>query len=100
MPTTRRTVAKATRKTAVRKTARPRVTEITVQVGRMGNATQSIKVSSGASVNDVLAKAGISLSSTDKVYIAGVKVSANSVVEHRDILSVIAPKAAGNESAS
>lgn len=103
MPTkTSRKVAKKTttrasaRKTTSVRAVRPRVSSDTVKVARFGSSPVSVQVNRGSSVGDVLAKAGIGLSSTDKVYINSQRVQSNQVVYDGDILSVISPKAAGN----
>ena len=101
MPTRKTVAKKATAKrTSVRKTttrtARPRVSTDTVRVARFGSSPVAITVNRGSSVRDVLDKAGISLSSTDKVYANGTqRVSATTMVYNGDVLSVISPKAAG-----
>ena len=80
-----------------KKVARPRVATDTIKVARFGSDPVSVKITRGSAVNDALLKAGISLSSTDKVYIDGVRVNQSDMVRAGDIVSVISPKAAGNE---
>lgn len=75
---------------------RVKVTTLTVKVARFGSNPVSVKVSKGASVQDALTNAGVSLSSTDKVYIDGVRVGKTDALQAGDIISVISPKAAGN----
>lgn len=102
--TSRKTAArKVAGRTTVRKTsavraARPRVAIDTVKVARFGSTPVSVQVNRGSAVRDVLDKAGIGLSSTDKVYINSQRVQPNQAVFNGDILSVISPKAAGASS--
>lgn len=67
-----------------------------VAVSRFGHDPIAVTVSEGATVEEVLDEAGITLAGREVVYNAGEKVSMEDEVEENDVLSIISPKAAGN----
>lgn len=69
--------------------------EIAVVVSRFGHDPIPVCVDEGATVSDVLTKAGISLSGREEVFVAGVKAAMVDEVEDKDVLSVVSPKQAG-----
>lgn len=72
------------------------VDAIAVTISRFGSDPVAVAVADGATVSEVLAKAGISLSGREEIFVAGVKATMDAVVEDKDILSVVTPKQAGS----
>lgn len=71
--------------------------EIAVAVSRFGHEPIPVCVDEGATVREVLEKAGISLTGREKVYVAGAEATMRDEVEEGDVLSIVTPKQAGNK---
>lgn len=70
--------------------------EIAVVVSRFGHDPVPVCVDDGATVGEVLEKAGIALTGREEVFVAGVKAPMDAEVDDKDVLSVVTPKQAGN----
>lgn len=66
-----------------------------VMVGRFGSEPVSITVGSGATVGGVLEAANISVSTNEKVWLNGTRVTLSDKVQTGDIISIVTPKQAG-----
>lgn len=77
---------------------RPQETKETlaVAVSRFGHDAVPVCVEDGATVQQVLEKAGVTLDGREKVFNAGAEVSMRDLVDDGDVLSIVTPKAAGN----
>lgn len=69
---------------------------IVVTVTRLGADPVNVDLAKGATVADALAKAGVTSASNSQYFVDGVRAEMNDVVEHKDILSIVTPKQAGN----
>ncbi len=70
---------------------------IAVAVSRFGHDPVPVSVVEGSTIEDVLDKAGISLTGTEKVYVSGAQVDLEDEVEDKDVISVVTPKQAGSK---
>lgn len=70
---------------------------IAVAVSRFGHDPIPVSVAEDSTIEDVLAKAGITLAGTEKVFVAGAEVALDDVVEDKDVVSVVTPKQAGSK---
>lgn len=83
----------------VRKAAKEeeKVVGLAIAVSRFGHDPIPVTVSEGSTVQDVLTKAKIELSGTEKVFVAGAEVDLQDEVEDKDVISVVTPKQAGSK---
>jgi putative ubiquitin-RnfH superfamily antitoxin RatB of RatAB toxin-antitoxin module len=84
----------------VRKAAKKEDDEVVglaIAVSRFGHDPIPVTVAEGATVQDVLTKAKIDLSGTEKVFVAGAEVDLQDEVEDKDVISVVTPKQAGSK---
>lgn len=70
---------------------------IEVKIGRFNEKTESISLPSGATVGDALEKAGISLGSSESLWVDGVKASEPDTVENGDFLQIVGKKEGGSK---
>lgn len=70
--------------------------EICVAVSRFGHDPIPVCLPKGATVEEVLDKAEVELDGREEVFVAGTKADYEDIVEDKDVLSVVTPKAAGS----
>lgn len=68
---------------------------IAVAVSSFGRETIALSLPEGATIEDALDKASISLTGREKTYVSGDEVSKEDELEDGDVLSIVTPKAAG-----
>ncbi len=81
----------------VRKSKKETCDELAVAVSRFGHDPIPVCVPEGGTIEDVLDKAGITLTGTEKVYVSGAEVDLDDEVEDKDVVSVVTPKQAGSK---
>lgn len=80
----------------VRKVTKAKSKKILVAVSRFGNDPLAVEIAEGATVEEVLDKAGIEVESNQQIFNAGEQVDMEDEVESGDVISIVSPKAAGN----
>ena len=66
-----------------------------VKVGRFSEPTVDVKVDTGSSVQDVLDEAGISLGTSETIWVDGEKAEPADTVEDGDHLQIVGKKEGG-----
>lgn len=69
---------------------------ICAHVSRFGHDPVKVEVPTGSTVEEVLEEAGVDLNGREQVYILGAEADMEDIVEDKDVLSVVTPKAAGS----
>ena len=68
---------------------------IRVTIGRFGSEPQEVDLEKDSTVKAGLEEVGITLESSDKVWVNGVRASQRDILETGDIVNVVSPKQAG-----
>ncbi|MFA5397927.1 MAG: hypothetical protein WC346_18090 [Methanogenium sp.] len=72
-----------------------KVDRIKIVIGRFGSDPEKLEISKGATVEEALEEAGITLNSTEKIWVNGEKATRKDILENDDNLLLVSPKQAG-----
>ncbi len=72
-----------------------KVDRITVVIMRFGSDPEKIEIAQGSTVEDAMKEVGISLKSTEKIWVNGEKALKQDILQDGDNIAVISPKEAG-----
>lgn len=69
---------------------------IKISIGKFGSDPKEVTIPADSTVEDALEAAGISLSSTEKVWVNGERANANDILDDNDTVNIVTPKEAGS----
>lgn len=92
MPARKKVVAK---KVAVRRTKKVTKQVVTVKIGRMNTPTGTYELENGVTIADALDQTGLSLNSSETVWLNGEKEEMDTILETGDIIQIVVKKDGG-----
>lgn len=85
----------AVKKVAVRRTKKVAAKVISVKIGRMNTPTGTYELEPGTSIQEALTAVGLSLNSSETVWLNGEKEDMDTQLENNDIIQIVVKKDGG-----
>lgn len=82
-------------KKAVRRTKKVTKKVVTVKIGRMNTPTGTYELEDGVTISDALEQTGLTLNSSETVWLNGEKEDMDTILETGDIIQIVVKKDGG-----